>query len=49
MNDLAAIDLSKVLDRPKLSGFQVLILCLCALVIVLVDLMRRRWDMSPRL
>ncbi len=35
MNDAATIDLSKVLDRPKLSGFQVLILCLCSLVIVL--------------
>jgi MFS transporter, AAHS family, 4-hydroxybenzoate transporter len=37
MNDLATttIDLSKILDRPKLSGFQKLILCLCALVIVL--------------
>src|ERR1700677_1674754 len=35
MNDVATIDLSKVLDRPKLSGFQVLVLCLCALVIVL--------------
>jgi AAHS family 4-hydroxybenzoate transporter-like MFS transporter len=35
MTDAATIDLSKILDRPKLSAFQVLILCLCALVIVL--------------
>lgn len=35
MNETAAIDLSKVLDRPKLAGFQILILCLCSLVIML--------------
>jgi len=35
VNDTATIDLSKILDRHKLSGFQVLILCLSALVIVL--------------
>ncbi len=35
MNDGATIDLSKVLDRPKLSSLQVLILCLSSLVIVL--------------
>ena len=35
MNDGATIDLSKVLDRPKLSSLQVLVLCLSSLVIVL--------------
>jgi MFS transporter, AAHS family, 4-hydroxybenzoate transporter len=34
MHDVASIDLSRVLDRPKLSSFQVLVLSLCALVIV---------------